>query len=81
METPEFDAALDELIGWAAQAPTTIMCAEAVWWQCHRRLVADALVARGVAVRHILGPDAPKPHELTDFARVESGRVRYPGLF
>ena len=58
-----------------------IMCAEAVWWQCHRRLVADALVARGVAVRHILGPDAPKPHELTDFARVESGRVRYPGLF
>jgi len=81
METPEFDAALDELIGWAAQAPTTIMCAEAVWWQCHRRLVADALVARGVAVRHILGPDAPKKHELTDFARVESGRVRYPGLF
>jgi uncharacterized protein (DUF488 family) len=81
METPEFDAAVGELIGWAAHAPTTIMCAEAVWWQCHRRLVADALAARGVEVRHILGPDAPKRHELTDFARVESGRVRYPGLF
>jgi uncharacterized protein (DUF488 family) len=80
METPEFDAALDQLIEWSRQAPTAVMCAEAVWWRCHRRLIADALVARGVEVRHIMSATAASAHTLTDFARVDAERVRYPGL-
>jgi uncharacterized protein (DUF488 family) len=56
------------------------MCAEAVWWRCHRQLVSDALVARGIDVRHIMSsPDAP-PHTLTRFARIVDGRVSYRGL-
>jgi uncharacterized protein (DUF488 family) len=76
MDTPEFRAGLDALVGWAGQ-PTVIMCAEAVWWRCHRQLVADALVARGFEVRHIMSAGGPSVHELTAFARVERGRVSY----
>jgi uncharacterized protein (DUF488 family) len=56
------------------------MCAEAVWWRCHRQLVADALVARGIDVGHITSRAAPERHKLTDFARIENGEVRYTGL-
>jgi uncharacterized protein (DUF488 family) len=56
------------------------MCAEAVWWQCHRQLIADALVARKVEVRHITSPKAAAAHALTSFARVDGERVHYPGL-
>jgi uncharacterized protein (DUF488 family) len=58
-----------------------MMCAEAVWWRCHRRLVADALEARGVEVRHIISAAEPRRHVPTEFARIEAGRVTYPGLF
>jgi len=65
----------------ASGAPRVVMmCAEAVWWHCHRQLTADALVARGVEVRHITSAHAATPHALTDFARVVGGRVTYPGL-
>ena len=57
-----------------------IMCAEAVWWRCHRQLTADALVARGVDVRHITGAGPAAAHKLTEFARVVDGEVRYPGV-
>ena len=57
-----------------------IMCAEAVWWRCHRQLAADALVARGVEVRHITGTGPAAAHKLTEFARVVDGEVRYPGI-
>ncbi len=81
MQTDEFSHALDDLIAWSAAAPTAIMCAEAVWWRCHRQLIADALVARGIAVRHIISPTSAPTHTLTDFARVDpGGRVTYPGL-
>jgi uncharacterized protein (DUF488 family) len=84
METDAFAGALDELITWARAAPdesrTAIMCAEALWWRCHRRLVADALVVRGIEVRHIMSAAGPAPHELTEFARVDGQRVSYPGL-
>ena len=54
------------------------MCAEAPWWRCHRRLVADALLVRGWEVRHI-GPDGrTTAHQLPDFAVVEGGRITYP---
>jgi uncharacterized protein (DUF488 family) len=82
METAEFASAVDELIGWSSRAAgrTAVMCAEAMWWQCHRRLLADALVARGIEVRHIMSAAAAPPHELTEFARVEGARVSYHGL-
>ena len=80
METDEFERALEELIRWGDAGTTTVMCAEAVWWQCHRQLVADALVARGITVRHITSASAAAAHTLTSFARVEAGRVTYPGL-
>lgn len=80
MDSDPFRAALDELERFAALAPTAIMCAEAVWWQCHRRLLADALLVRGVQVRHILTAQEAKPHELSEFARPVEGGVTYPGL-
>lgn len=78
--TPPFAAALDELLALAASRPTTIMCAEALWWQCHRRIITDWVLARGVPVVHILGPGKSEPASLTPFARVEGGRVTYPDL-
>jgi uncharacterized protein (DUF488 family) len=80
METDEFRAALDDLVARAQEAPTAIMCAEAVWWQCHRQLVADALVARGVEVRHIMGLPGPAAHTLTAFAQVADCLVTYRSL-
>jgi uncharacterized protein (DUF488 family) len=81
MQTDGFRRACDALLDFAAAARTTIMCAEAVWWQCHRRLLSDALLVRGVPVLHILTAAAPKPHELSEFARELNGEVTYPGLF
>jgi uncharacterized protein (DUF488 family) len=80
METPEFAASLRELRALAREAgPVAVMCAEAVPWRCHRSLVADALVARGDEVLHIMGRAKAHPHTLTPWARVEDGRVSYPG--
>lgn len=81
MGTPEFADALEALVLWSGSAPTAIMCAEAVWWRCHRRLVADALVARGIEVRHILSTAEAKRHTVTEFGRIEGGQVAYPALF
>jgi uncharacterized protein (DUF488 family) len=80
MQTEGFRSALAALEEFSAALPTAVMCAEAVWWQCHRRLLADALLVRGVPVRHILSAGPPKPHELSEFARVTGGSVIYPGL-
>jgi uncharacterized protein (DUF488 family) len=80
METAEFRAGFDSLLSCAAGSPTAVMCAEALWWQCHRRLVADALVAGGVEVVHILASGAPRRHEITPFAAISGGRVSYRGL-
>jgi len=79
MQTAGFERALDELVAYASHAPTAIMCAEAVWWQCHRQLVADALVARGVEVRHVMAAGDAPVHALTSFARLVGGRVLYGG--
>jgi uncharacterized protein (DUF488 family) len=80
MQTAPFRRALDQLSDFASTARTTVMCAEAMWWQCHRRLLADALLVRGVPVLHILSAAAPKAHELSEFARAGEGEVIYPGL-
>ena len=77
MQTPEFQDALERLIDLAGRETPAIMCAEAVPWRCHRSLVADALVARGVEVYQIVGEKA-RPHKVTPFARIRDGRVTYP---
>jgi uncharacterized protein (DUF488 family) len=79
MPSPEFAEALGRLEALARERPTAIMCAEAQWWRCHRRLISDALLARGWKVLHLgLGP-GPVPHELTPFAVVgPGGQLSYP---
>ncbi|HWF38869.1 MAG TPA: DUF488 domain-containing protein [Candidatus Acidoferrales bacterium] len=78
MQTPEFNTALEAAIRLAAQKRTALMCAEAVPWRCHRSLVSDVLLSRGVDVLEIISDAAPKEHTLTPFARVEGARVTYP---
>ena len=79
MQTPAFAQALEKLIELAAHEPTAIMCAEAVPWRCHRSLIADALVSRGVSVWHIYSTAKAVLHVLTPFARVRGQQVTYPG--
>ncbi len=79
MQTPEFSESLKRLIEFASQMPTAIMCAEAVPWRCHRSLIADALVARGIPVMEILSATKSQPHPMTPFAQVEDQQVTYPG--
>jgi uncharacterized protein (DUF488 family) len=77
MGTEVFRSALDALIALAGVEPVAIMCAEAVPWRCHRWLISDALVARGIEVRHILGASSEQ-HSLTRFAVVHDANVTYP---
>jgi uncharacterized protein (DUF488 family) len=79
MATDEFAANLDALIAQGRAARVTIMCAEALWWRCHRSLIADALVAHGVPVLHIVDATRAEPHVLRAWAHVEGGRITYPG--
>jgi uncharacterized protein (DUF488 family) len=78
MQSPEFHAALEKLLELARGVKIAIMCAEAVPWRCHRNLVADTLVARGIPVAHIMSETRATPHRITPWARVKSGRVTYP---
>lgn len=78
MQTPEFEENLQALIDLAAKERLALMCAETVPWRCHRSLIADALIIRGVKVAHILSELSLKEHRLTDFARVEGLRLTYP---
>lgn len=78
MQTAEFLKGLEELMILGRREPTAIMCAEAVPWRCHRSLIADALVANGWKVGHLIGPGQVKAHALTSFALAQNGRVTYP---
>jgi uncharacterized protein (DUF488 family) len=78
MQSPEFRESLNDLIELASGVPTAIMCAEAVPWRCHRSLIADALVARGIPAMEILSATKSQPHALTSFAQVEGQQVTYP---
>jgi uncharacterized protein (DUF488 family) len=80
MQTPEFQQGVQDLLDFSHHGATAVMCAEAVWWQCHRRLLADALLALHVPVLHILGTNEPKPHQMSEFARITGSAVSYPGL-
>ncbi|HRQ87310.1 MAG TPA: DUF488 domain-containing protein [Bacteroidia bacterium] len=78
MQTEAFRDAVEELIRIGQQERTAIMCAEAVPWRCHRSLVADALVVRGVPVVEILSETSYRPHQLTPFAHVMGTSITYP---
>ena len=74
MATPEFAAAVDRLL---QGGPTAYMCAEAVPWRCHRNLLSDELVRRGIEVVHIVGPGKAQPHELNKAARAAGDHLVY----
>jgi Domain of unknown function DUF488 len=78
MQTEAFADAVMTLIALAERERVAIMCAEAVPWRCHRSLIADALVARGVAACEIVSAKRLQPHRMTPFAVVEGARVTYP---
>jgi len=78
METEDFDKGVKRLLHLAADAgPTAIMCAEAVWWRCHRSLISDYLKARGIEVMHILDANKAEPHPYTSAARMANGKLSY----
>lgn len=77
-QSDEFAAAVAELCTWAAEDRTAMMCSEAVWWRCHRRLVADRLVSSGWEVLHIAPDGRTSSHELTEFAVERDGLLVYP---
>jgi uncharacterized protein (DUF488 family) len=80
MQTTEFKRALQDLIAMAEKERVAIMCAEAVPWRCHRSLISDALLARGVRVEEISSLTRTQPHKLTPFAHMFGTEVTYPGL-
>jgi uncharacterized protein (DUF488 family) len=77
MATGEFRAGVDELLALAATRPTAMMCAEAVWWRCHRSLVSDWLKVRDHEVLHIVGPRKIEPHPYTSAASIVDGALSY----
>jgi len=78
MQTPEFEQGLEELVRLAKQERIAIMCAEAVPWRCHRSLIADALLVRGIRTEHIMSPTRRQVHVLTRFAKVRGTTITYP---
>ena len=78
METEQFQNGIERLLDVAAKAgPTAIMCAEAIWWRCHRSLISDYLKARGIEVMHILDANKVEPHPYTSAARIVDGTLTY----
>lgn len=80
MQTPQFGRSLDVLITVAKYERLALMCAEAVPWRCHRSLVADALLVRGIPVEHIMSATRRNAHSLTPFARVCGVHIVYPAI-
>jgi uncharacterized protein (DUF488 family) len=78
MQTPEFEQSLEELIQLANEEQIALMCAEAVPWRCHRSLIADALLVRGIRTEDIMSPTRRQVHTLTPFAKVRGATVTYP---
>jgi uncharacterized protein (DUF488 family) len=78
MQTKEFEAGLVELNQRRKKRRVCVMCSEAVWWRCHRRMIADAEAARGIAVKHVMSEKVAKRHEVTEFALVQKRKGRTP---
>jgi uncharacterized protein (DUF488 family) len=81
METAEFKQGIDDLRKLASENKTAIMCAEALWWRCHRSLIADHLKALGATVIHISDEKQAVEHPFTSAARIVRGQLSYEGLF
>lgn len=77
MQTPEFKVAIGELEAIALKKRTAYMCAEAVWWSCHRSLISDYLKSTGWTVMHIMGIGKAEEHPYTSAATIENGKLRY----
>jgi uncharacterized protein (DUF488 family) len=78
METEDFRKGVERLLDLSRKVgPTAIMCAEALWWRCHRALLSDYLKACGVNVMHILGANHLEPHPFTSAARIVNGKLSY----
>lgn len=80
MQTPAFETALGQLTAMLREKVTVFCCTEAVFWRCHRQLVADALVVRGYRIGHIFHASKAEEHHLTNFAWVEGTLLTYPAL-
>lgn len=80
METEPFRAGIDRLLQLAQDRRTAIMCSEAVWWRCHRSMIADYLKVRGVQVWHILSTNSVQEHPYTSAARLVDGQLSYEGI-
>ena len=80
METEEFREGIDRLLELASESRTAVLCAEAVWWKCHRSLIADHLKATGVTVLHILSEGKAEEHPYTSAARIVNGQLSYRGV-
>jgi uncharacterized protein (DUF488 family) len=78
MQTPEFEQSLEKLIRLTNQDRIALMCAEAVPWRCHRSLIADALLVRGIRTEDIMSPTRRQVHTLTPFAKVRGAMITYP---
>ncbi|MDZ4857816.1 MAG: DUF488 domain-containing protein [Candidatus Hydrogenedentes bacterium] len=78
MQTPEFEQSIEELVELASRKQVVLMCAEAVPWRCHRSLVADALLVRGIVAEHIMSETKRQVHKLTPFAKVRGTEITYP---
>jgi uncharacterized protein (DUF488 family) len=79
MGSSEFAADYERLISLARERRTAFMCAETLWWRCHRRMISDRLAADGWAVVHLLAPGKSEPHRMWDVARVVDGQLLYDG--
>ncbi|MFN2540652.1 MAG: DUF488 family protein [Chthoniobacterales bacterium] len=81
METEEFCKGVERLVDLAKETgPIAIMCAEAVWWRCHRALISDFLKARGTEVLHIVDERKAEPHPFTSAAKIVNGKLSYDTL-
>jgi uncharacterized protein (DUF488 family) len=80
LDSAEFKQGIKELLELAQTKRATVMCAEAVWWRCHRSLIADYLKAAGVLVRHIVDEKTTEIHPYTSAARIVAGKLSYEGL-
>lgn len=80
MESNDFKQGINTLLEFARREPTVVMCAEAVWWRCHRGLIADYLKAAGVEVAHIIDVRHNELHPYTSAARIIDGELSYAGL-
>jgi uncharacterized protein (DUF488 family) len=81
METEEFRAGVNKLLQLSTERSVAVMCAEALWWRCHRSLIADYMKSIGLRVVHIIGEGKNEEHPFTEAARIVDGKLSYRGMF